>query len=91
METAKNKTVIRGQITYHDDPAKSRRGETVPTDFPEIRVHGTVKPIVFLSVPECGTAVDKCSGTFHPMPRRRSRAFRRPMFEGTYRSQDSDT
>jgi hypothetical protein len=94
VDTAKKRTVIKGEITYHDDPSKiSVVGEEELVGFPEIRLHGTVKPIVFLGVTECGTALDKL---FEP-PLPEDPDFPPPFdgipaaqFEGTYRPQDSD-
>ena len=64
--TAKNKAVIKGQITYHDtgtsvihvpvNPALPA-GDTVETDFPEIRIHGTVDPMYY-NVATCELAAD---------------------------------
>jgi hypothetical protein len=91
VETAKKRTVIRGQITYHDDPSKiSVVGEEGLVDFPEIRIHGTVKPIIFLGVTECGKAVEKLFGG-EPVPGAPPEFEGIPaaLFEGTYRSQDS--
>ena len=77
------KAVIRGQITYHDrgtstidvpvDP-ELPAGPTVETDFPEIRIHGTVDPIV-MNVPTCEAAVLAFPNS--------------TVFEGNYRSQDT--
>jgi hypothetical protein len=92
VETAKKRTVIRGQITYHDDPSKiSVVGEEGLVDFPEIRIHGTVKPLFFLGVTDCGEAVEKL---FDPdaLPVDAPPEFEgipAALFEGTYRSQDS--
>ena len=90
VETAKKRTVIRGEITYHDDPSKvSVPGEGL-VDFPEIRIHGTVKPLYFLGVTECGEAVEKLFGA-EPVPGAPPEFEGIPaaLFEGTYRSQDS--
>jgi len=92
VETAKNRTVIKGQITYHDEPSKVTLADTtVPIQFPEVRIHGTVNPIIFLGVTECGTAVENLFGG-EPLPVGTPPEFEgipTAMFEGTYRSQDS--
>jgi hypothetical protein len=89
VETAKKRTVIRGEITYHDDPSKiSVPGLPGLTDFPEVRIHGTVKPIIFLGVTECGTAVEKLFGPVPEAPPE-FQGIPAALFEGTYRSQDS--
>ena len=77
------KAVIRGEITYHDsgtsiidvpvDPDLPG-GPTVSTDFPEIRIHGTVDPIV-MSVPTCELAAEAFPDA--------------TLFEGSYRPQDT--
>jgi hypothetical protein len=92
VETAKKKAVIKGQITYHDDPSQvTLVGETMPTDFPEIRLHGTVKPIVFLGVTECGEAVEKLFGGDPPPDAPPAfEGIPTALFEGTYRPQDND-
>lgn len=91
VDRVKKRTVIKGQITYHDDSSKiTLADETMPTEFGEIRLHGTVKPIIFLGVTECGTAVDELFGG--PLPVDTSSAFDgipTALFEGTYRSQDT--
>ena len=90
VETAKKRTVIKGQITYHDDPSEvTLPEETLPIEFPEIRIHGTVEPIVFLGVTECGTAVDKLFGDVPPDAPPQFEGIPTAMFEGTYRSQDT--
>ena len=91
VETAKKRTVIKGQITYHDDPSQVNVvGLPGLTDFPEIRLHGTVKPIIFLGVTECGEAVEKLFGG-EPVPGEPPEFEGIPaaLFEGTYRSQDT--
>ena len=85
VETAKKRTVIKGQITYHDDPS-SHRGRR-RSDFPEIRIHGTVKPIVFLGVTDCGQAVEELFGDPEAPPP--FEGIPTALFEGTYRSQDT--
>ena len=88
MDTAQKKAVIKGQITYHDDPSQvTLLGETSPTDFPEIRLHGTVKPITFLAVADCGEAVEQLFGD--PAEGSPFEGIPTAMFEGTYRSQDT--
>jgi hypothetical protein len=49
--TAKNKAVIKGQITYHDTGTSKIDG----MDFGSIRIHGVVDPI-FITAPECEAA-----------------------------------
>lgn len=49
--TAKNKEVIKGEITYHDTGTSS----IGPVDFPEVRLHGVVDPMTF-TAPDCETA-----------------------------------
>jgi hypothetical protein len=95
VEKAKKRTVIKGQITYHDDPstvdaAPIPGDPLVETDFPEIRIHGTVKPIIFLGVTECGTAVEKLFGGDLPVAAPPEfEGIPAALFEGTYRSQDT--
>jgi hypothetical protein len=83
MNERTKRAVIKGEITYHDsgtsiievpvDPDLPG-GLTEPTDFPEIRIHGTVDPFVIDGVSTCAEA------TGIPVAR----------FEGTYRSQDAE-
>ena len=93
VETAKKRTVIKGQITYHDDPSTIDVLPPIPgdppveTDFPEIRIHGTVKPIIFLGVTECGQAVEELFGDPEAPPP--FEGIPTALFEGTYRSQDT--
>jgi hypothetical protein len=49
--TAKNKEVIKGEITYHDTGTSTVEG----VDFPEVRLHGVVDPMTF-TAPDCETA-----------------------------------
>jgi hypothetical protein len=49
--TAKNKEVIKGEITYHDTGTSKVDG----IDFPEVRLHGVVDPMTF-TAPDCETA-----------------------------------
>jgi hypothetical protein len=49
--TAKNKEVIKGEITYHDTGTSTVAG----VDFPEIRLHGVVDPMTF-TAPDCEAA-----------------------------------
>jgi hypothetical protein len=49
--TAKNKEVIKGDITYHDTGTSTVGG----VDFPEVRLHGVVDPMTF-TAPDCETA-----------------------------------
>jgi len=83
METAKKRAVIKGQITYHDNA--STVGEL---DFPELRIHGTVKPIYILNVYGCGEAVDELFGD-DPGAGSPFEGIPTALFEGTYRSQDT--
>jgi hypothetical protein len=90
-EVETKRTVIRGQITYHDDPSKVNVvGLPGLTDFPEIRLHGTVEPIIFLGVTDCGEAVEKLFGG-EPVPGEPPEFEGIPaaLFEGTYRPQDT--
>jgi hypothetical protein len=76
---ANNKAVIKGEITYHDSPSKILLvGDVVPTPFPEIRIHGTVEPIVLTNIASCEAAEGML---FEGVPAAR--------FDGTYRSQDA--
>jgi hypothetical protein len=67
---AKNKAVIKGEITYHDTAASTVAG----VDFPEIRLHGIVDPMVF-TAPDCEAAAQMFLDA--------------AQFDGTYRSQDT--
>jgi hypothetical protein len=49
--TAKNKAVIKGEITYHDTGTST----IGPVDFPEVRLHGVVDPMAF-TADDCETA-----------------------------------
>jgi hypothetical protein len=54
MEVKKNRprAVITGEITYHDSRSSIiLEGDLEPTLFPEIRLHGTVEPLI---VPRMG-------------------------------------
>jgi hypothetical protein len=76
MDTTKKKprAVIRGEITYHDSPSSIiLEGHLEPTLFPEIRLHGTVEPLIVPNVPSCEEAVEGLPAA---------------LFEGTYRPQD---
>ena len=73
MATAK-RAVIRGEITYHDSPSSiTLEGDLTPTAFPEIRLHGTVEPLIVPRVASCEEAVEGLPAA---------------LFEGTYRPQD---
>jgi len=82
METAKKRAVIKGEITYHDDPSKvyvpvdpdDPLSSVVLIPFKEIRLHGTVEPLIILGVDSCEMAVEGLSTA---------------LFTGTYRSQDT--
>src|SRR5207244_11811690 len=52
-----NKTLIGGQITYHDTATSSivLAVGTPPTLFREIKIHGVVDPL-FVNVPTCQQA-----------------------------------
>jgi hypothetical protein len=68
------RAVIRGEITYHDSPSSiTFEGDPEPTLFPEIRLHGTVEPLIVPNVPSCDEAVEGLPAA---------------LFEGTYRPQD---
>jgi hypothetical protein len=76
MDTTKKKprAVITGEITYHDSPSSIvLEGDLQPTLFPEIRLHGTVEPLIVPNVPSCEEAVEGLPAA---------------LFEGTYRPQD---
>jgi hypothetical protein len=91
VETAKKRAVIKGEITYHDDPSEvTLVGQPMPTEFPEIRLHGTVEPIIFLGVTECGQAVEKLFGGPPPDAPPAFQGIPTALFEGTYRPQDND-
>jgi hypothetical protein len=69
METAKKRAVIKGEITYHDDP--STIFGVLPDPFPEVRLHGTVDPILVQSVASCEDAIEGLpsavfGGTYRP-------------------------
>lgn len=88
VDTVKHKTVIKGEITYHDNPSVVDM-----ISYSEIRLHGTVDPIDFLGITDCGTAVAEL---FDP-PLPGDLTFPPPFdgipaaqFEGTYRPQDTD-
>jgi hypothetical protein len=79
--TAKNKAVIKGEITYHDTgtstilvPSGVPGVPPVETDFPEIRIHGVVDPMYF-NVATCELAAQAF--------------FDAAQFDGNYRSQDT--
>jgi hypothetical protein len=84
MDTTKKRprAVIRGEITYHDSGVSTidvpvnpsvPDGPVVPTDFPEIRLRGTVEPLIVPNVPSCADAVE---------------GLQTALFEGTYRPQE---
>jgi hypothetical protein len=76
METTKKRprAVITGEITYHDSPsAITFAGDVEPTLFPEIRLHGTVEPLIVPNVSSCEEAVEGLPAA---------------LFEGTYRPQE---
>ena len=51
--------MITGEITYHDSPSSiTLEGDLEPTLFPEIRLHGTVEPLIVPNVPSCEEAVE---------------------------------
>ena len=83
--TAKNKAVIKGQITYHDTGTTSLNDvvispvgvEPVVTEdleFDPIRIHGVVDPMFFTAA-DCETAAQMMLGA--------------AQFDGTYRSQET--
>jgi hypothetical protein len=84
MNESANKAVIKGEITYHDSPSTIDVPAPIPgdppveTDFPEIRIHGTVEPIVLTNIENCEMAEGEL---FNGVPAAR--------FDGTYRSQDA--
>jgi hypothetical protein len=76
MTVKKNRprAVITGEITYHDSPSSIiLEGDLEPTLFPEIRLHGTVEPLIVPNVPSCEEAVEGLPAA---------------LFEGTYRPQE---
>ncbi len=84
MDTTKKKprAVITGEVTYHDQgvstidvplDADVPDSPVVPTDFPEIRLHGKVEPLIVPNVPSCADAV---------------KGIQTALFEGTYRPQE---
>jgi hypothetical protein len=76
MDTTKKKprAVITGEIDYHDSPSSIiLEGDLEPTLFPEIKLHGTVEPLIVPNVPSCEDAVEGLPAA---------------LFEGTYRPQD---
>jgi hypothetical protein len=79
MNQRARKAVIKGEITYHDSPSSIVLvGDLTPTPFPEIRIHGTVEPIVLTNIENCEMADEML---FEGVPAAR--------FDGTYRSQDA--
>jgi hypothetical protein len=79
--TAKDKAVIKGEITYHDTgtstilvPSGVAGVPPVETDFPEIRIHGVVDPMYF-KVATCELAAQAF--------------FDAAQFDGNYWSQDT--
>jgi hypothetical protein len=74
VKKGKSRAVIRGELTYHDDPSSiTLPGSTGPTAFPEIRLLGVVEPLVVPNVPSCAEAVEGLPAA---------------LFEGTYRPQE---
>jgi hypothetical protein len=76
METTRKRprAVITGEITYRDSPSTiTFEGDPKPTLFPEIRLHGTVEPLIVPNVPSCEEAVEGLPAA---------------LFEGTYRPQE---
>ena len=65
MTVKKNRprAVITGEITYHDSPSSIiLEGNLEPTLFPEIRLHGTVEPLIVPNVPSCEEAIEGLPG-----------------------------
>jgi hypothetical protein len=74
VKKGRSRAVIRGEITYHDSPSSiTLEGDLTPTAFPEIRLHGTVEPLIVPRVASCEEAVEGLPGA---------------AFEGTYRPQE---
>jgi hypothetical protein len=74
LKKGKPRAVIRGEIAYHDGPSSiTLPGDLGPTPFPEIRLHGTVEPLIVPNVPSCAEAVEGLPAA---------------LFEGTYRPQE---
>ena len=69
MQGKEDQAVIRGHITYHDDNVSTIDG----TEFPEIRLHGTVDPLFVENVETCRQAAEAFPDA--------------AQFEGTYRPQ----
>jgi hypothetical protein len=71
MDTTKKRSraVITGEITYHDSGLSTVGG----LNFPEVRLHGTVEPLIVPNVPSCADAVE---------------GIQTALFEGTYRPQE---
>ena len=72
MNLKSRKAVLKGQITYRDSPSTI---DGAP--FPEVRLHGVVKPVDIFNVASCQEA----AVVFQGLPS--------AQFAGTYRSQDS--
>jgi hypothetical protein len=67
MATTKKQAVIKGEITYHDDPSTIVGVQP----FPEIRLHGNVDPILIMGVASCQDAIEGLpsavfGGTYRP-------------------------
>jgi hypothetical protein len=71
--TAKNKAVIKGQITYHDTGTSEIGTEVGIKTFNPIRIHGVVDPI-YITAETCELAAQIFLDA--------------AQFDGTYRSQD---
>jgi hypothetical protein len=76
---------VKGQITYHDDPSSiTLVGDTNPTLFPEIRLHGTVENVLIDADGDPFTEDVTPAATCEEVVEAQA-----AHFEGSYRSQDT--
>ena len=87
VETAKKRTVIKGEITYHDGPTSTVRRRPSDWCYPGDQAPRHCETHHYLGHPSAERRWRSCSRC--PPDGRRSRAFRRPCSTGTYRSQDT--
>jgi hypothetical protein len=80
---------VKGDITYHDDPSKiTLVGNTLPTQFPEIRLHGIVQNVLVQTGPDDPTT-DVFDPPFEPADTcQEVIESQAAHFEGSYQSQD---
>ncbi len=64
MNRRAKRALIRGEITYHDSPSTIGGVE-----FPAIRLHGTVEPLIVADVPTCKQAVEMIGVSRRPCSR----------------------